>query len=192
MENIAFSYWYPQFAVFDDIHGWDTLQYRLHEFFQTLRTLSGNLIPDSMMVWATGLFKYRRRIDPDLCLPPVCHAHPTRVNIGTRADHERGTATRPGTSNTWKFSAEGVPDFAFATADYYYWTLRVPSWPNRTQEAVDAVYQPSARDFYSVAEYAREILEFMSNDMPGIPYPYPAMTVFNGDLVVSVAGWNFP
>lgn len=192
------AYWYPQFAVYDDIHGWDTLQYRgLHEFYQDFADFEVEIsVPDSLMVWATGMLQNIDEVLTPTYASRLKQAMRTQkvVNIVNQADQQRGTAiTRPGGSNTWKFSAEGVPDFAFASADFYYWdaTSAVVAETGR-RILVDAVYQPAARDFYSVAEYSREILEFMSNEMPGIPYPYPAMTVFNGDMRGFGGGMEFP
>jgi hypothetical protein len=45
---------------------------------------------------------------------------------------------------------------------------------------VDAAYNDSSADFYEVAGIARASIEIMSNEMPGVPFPYPNMTVFNG------------
>jgi aminopeptidase N len=45
---------------------------------------------------------------------------------------------------------------------------------------VDAAYDPLAESFRTVADEARITVEMLSNDFPGIPFPYPFMTVFNG------------
>ena len=192
------GYWYPQFAVYDDIHGWDTLQYRgLHEFYQDFADFSVEVtVPDSFIVWATGLLQ-----NPDEVLTPT---YASRLEQAMRTqqitpivgkeDYDRGTAiTTPGEANTWRFEAQHVPDFSFATADFYYWDAthaRIEGGERRVW--VDACYNPRARDFYSVAEYAQTIIEFMSDEMPGIPYPYPAMTVFNGDMRGFGGGMEFP
>ena len=45
---------------------------------------------------------------------------------------------------------------------------------------VDAAYRKNSEDFYEVAEIGRESIKFLSSDLPGYPFPYPKMTVYNG------------
>jgi aminopeptidase N len=52
---------------------------------------------------------------------------------------------------------------------------------------VGAAYNPDSKDFYEVARYGRETVDFLSHQMPGIPFPYPNITVFNGS-----GGMEFP
>lgn len=45
---------------------------------------------------------------------------------------------------------------------------------------IDAAYSPDSLDFYEVAEVARNSIDYMSSVFPGVPFPYPQETVFNG------------
>ncbi|MEM9984737.1 MAG: M1 family metallopeptidase, partial [Bacteroidota bacterium] len=192
------GYWYPQFSVYDDLRGWDTLQYRgLHEFYQDFADFDVKITaPDSLVVWATGELQnldevltptYASRLKQAMKSDKV-------IKVVSKEDYERGTAiTTPGEGNTWHYVAQGVPDFAFASSDYYYWDATSALIEDGSRRVlVDAVYQPAARDFYSVAKYSKDIIEYLSDEMPGIPYPYPAMTVFNGDLRGFGGGMEFP
>jgi hypothetical protein len=192
------GYWYPQFAVYDDVHGWDRFQYTgLHEFYQDFADFDVQITaPDSLLVWATGELQ-----NIDEVLTPTYASRLRRamrssevIQIVGEEDRERGTAiAQPGAPNTWHFVAEGVPDFAFASADYYYWDATSALVEDSSRRVlVDACYQPQAQDFYSVAGFAQAIIEFLSSEMPGVPYPYPAMTVYNGDLRGFGGGMEYP
>ncbi|HQF43876.1 MAG TPA: hypothetical protein PK073_13290, partial [Ignavibacteriaceae bacterium] len=45
----------------------------------------------------------------------------------------------------------------------------------------------SSKDFVDNAYYAKETLKYFSFEIPGIPFPYPCATVFNG-----AGGMEFP
>jgi hypothetical protein len=50
-----------------------------------------------------------------------------------------------------------------------------------------AAYRQSSSDFVDNAFYAKETLKYFSFEMPGVLYPYPSATVFNG-----AGGMEFP
>ncbi|MGW8282529.1 MAG: M1 family aminopeptidase, partial [Gemmatimonadota bacterium] len=80
------------------------------------------------------------------------------------------------------FRADYVPDFAFAVSDHYLWdasSLVVDPATGR-RVLIDAAYDAESADFYEVAEVARKSIDYMSREFPGVPFPYPAETVFNG------------
>jgi aminopeptidase N len=94
----------------------------------------------------------------------------------------KGTLGKPGQTLTWRFKAQNVRDFAFAVGDHYLWDMtgaRVTRDGPRSV-ATSAVYRPNAPGFRDVAEFARISLETFSTAYPGVPYPYPAMTVVEG------------
>ena len=51
-----------------------------------------------------------------------------------------------------------------------------------------AVYDEVSEGFYEVAEITRDAVKLMSTELPGVPYPYPAATIFNG----GGTGMEFP
>lgn len=46
---------------------------------------------------------------------------------------------------------------------------------------VSAAYNTSATDYPQVARIAADGIRLMSTYLPGYPFPYPSMTVFNGN-----------
>lgn len=192
------AYWYPQVAVYDDIFGWDTLSYNgMVEFYNDFNDYEVEITaPDDFLVWATGLLQ-----NPKAVLSPTILARyemaqkvDTVIRIVGREEYESGTIlTQKNGTNTWKFKAEGVPDVAFAASDYYYWDATSVALNNGYERVlVDACYKPEAKDFPFVAGFSRDILLDLSTEVPGIPYPYPQMTAFNGENRGFGGGMEFP
>ena len=193
-ENTFFvAYWYPQIAVYDDVHGWDLLQYTgTQEFYNDFSNFEVELkVPSGFLVWATGEWQ-----NPgDVLTADYLNRYQTAtksdrvVNIVTEEDLKRGGITTNQPQNTWKFRATNVPDFAFATSNRYLWdagsAVVDPASGRRT--TVGAAYNPASKDFYEVARYGRESVAYFSGTFPGVPFPYPNLTVFNGS-----GGMEFP
>ena len=77
----------------------------------------------------------------------------------------------------------------FGISDHYLWDA-VSFIPDRNSERrvyCTAAYKETSKDFVDVAYYAKEALKYYSYEMPGIPFPYPSATVFNGS-----GGMEFP
>jgi hypothetical protein len=95
---------------------------------------------------------------------------------------EKGLVTVDNETITYEYKAEHVPDFCFALSDHYLWdasTLTVDK-QNDSKTFIAAAYNKSSKDFYNVAAIARKSIESFSTHLPGWPFPYPSMTVFNG------------
>src|SRR5207237_7078574 len=110
--------WYPRLAVFDDVHGWNTLPFLgAGEFYLEFGDFDVSLtLPAGFLVTATGALA-----NPTLIRTPQQRARLARalesgqvVQIVTREEAAaNGTRRVPG-SRTWRFTASGVRDFAWA------------------------------------------------------------------------------
>jgi hypothetical protein len=187
------AYWYPQIAVYDDINGWDKINYTgTQEFYNDFNTYTVDIsVPANFIVWATGVLQ-----NPDEILAKeyadrykASRTSDQIVNIIKQEDLRKGKITQNKGQNTWRYKAELVPDFAFATSNKYLWDASSVVVDDKTgrRTAVGAAYNPDSKDFYEVARYGRETVDFLSHQMPGIPFPYPNITVFNGS-----GGMEFP
>jgi hypothetical protein len=96
--------------------------------------------------------------------------------------------TRPG-PKSWHFKASNVPDFSFATAANYLWDgLAIKTDVRNNKETfLQVAYHQNSLDFFEVAEIGRKTIKYLSDTMPGIPFPYSRMTIFNGG-----GGMEFP
>jgi hypothetical protein len=187
------AYWFPQVAVYDDIDGWDVNNYT--GFTETYNDF-GNYdvhitVPKNFVVWATGTLTNPEEVFAPKIIERYKNAMESSevVKIITQADLSSGSVTQDQSRLVYKFKAEYVPDFAFGTSDHYLWdgSSLIEDRQKNRKVFIDAAYNPKSKDFYSVAKIAREAINYFSNQMPGIPYPYPEMTIFNGQ-----GGMEFP
>jgi hypothetical protein len=187
------AYWYPQVAVYDDVYGWDELNYTgQQEFYNDFNQYEVEItMPSSHLVWATGVWQ-----NPEQVLSAVFLERYRRglvsdsvVQVLTEADRKEKKFSLPKAQHTYRFKAEKVPDFAFTASDTYLWDMASVVVDDSTQRrtAVGAAYHPNSKDFYSVARYAQQCVDYFSHQLPGVPFPYPNLTVFNGD-----GGMEFP
>lgn len=188
------SLWYPQIAVYDDIDGWDLHTYTgLQEFYNDFNDFEVNItVPKEFVVWATGTQKNIEQTFTREYVEKIRSVSESKnvTNIINEKDRIRGEITIS-KINTWRFQAEQVPDLAFAVSDTYLWDLKktiVVENSNKTV-LVGAAYKKESKDFYEVAEIASQAIQLMSNNLPGIPFPYENVTIFNSD---GDSGMEFP
>ncbi|MFZ1729347.1 MAG: M1 family metallopeptidase [Bacteroidota bacterium] len=182
--SLFIAYWYPKLAVYDDVHGWDMYSYDgEHEFYSDYGDMDIEItVPERYGVWATGMLQNAGDVlrEPYLSRYRSAMISDTVVRIVNEAEAAGNSpyiASSRGT--TWKFSAKHVPDFAFGLARGYCWD-GISANNGKGSVFVDAAYDPTAKSFFSVAAEARETVEMMSAARPGVPFPYPGITVFNG------------
>jgi len=179
------AYFFPRIAVYDDIDGWNRNPYTgTEEFYNDFCHFFASIkVPDQYIVWATGDLQNGQENlnEPYYSRMAQAVKSDSVTDIIDSADLTRGGITKS-KDNTWKFEADQVTDFAFATSNHYVWQasgLTVdPSNGRRTR--VDAVFNPKHTSYYQVAGYARKTVQAMSYQFPKWPYPYPHETVFDG------------
>lgn len=189
------GYWYPQVAVYDDIDGWDRFNYTgTQEFYNDFNSFDVQItVPNNYMVWATGAL-----LNPEEVLPgkiferyQTALSSDTVVHVVTASDYYALRPMKSTGTTIWKYRAEHVPDFAFASCKHYLWDavsiVVDPASERRT--LVGAIYPEDSPDFRQVAQIAREILRLYSTSVPGVPFPYPRLTAFNS---ARSGGMEFP
>jgi hypothetical protein len=188
------GFWYPQVAVYDDIDGWDRYNYTgQQEFYNDFSNFEVEIkVPNTFAVWAAGTLQ-----NPDELLN---EKYLERFNLAQQSDDvvriikEEDLAggnifNNSNEFNTWKFKADYVTDFSFALSDHYLWdgvSVKVDRTTNRNV-FVDAAYKMESEDFYDVADISKKSIQYFSFEMPGVPFPYPCLTAFNGS-----GGMEFP
>ncbi len=177
------GYWYPQIAVYDDTDGWDTHQYKgTIEFYNDFNNYDINItVPAKYVVWATGVLQNGSDNFSNMTLDKIAQAKSSDkiVNIITKEDLEKNNVLKSDTKTTWHYIAENVTDFAFATGDQMQWDASTVKLPDGRETLVSSIYNKDTKECQDIATYARKAIEFYSTNIPGVPYPYPAMTVFN-------------
>lgn len=178
------AYFYPRVDVYDDITGWNPQDFtEVQEFYNDFSDYRVRInVPHNTIVWATGQLLNRDAV----LLDPIVKALDTArnsdriVNILSRADS--GNSTRGNGTQDWEFESDNTTDFAFGISDHYLWdatSLEVDSSSGR-RIMIQTAYAPQSRDFRDVALVGRSVIRYLSSILPGIPFPFPDMTVFNG------------
>lgn len=180
--DMFIAYWYPQVSVYDDIDGWDLVEYYgMVEFYNDINNYDVKItLPAKYAAWATGDLQNSSDIFTDEINSRIKKAHSSDevIRIITREEMESGGVILPSEKHTWHFVAESVPDFSFCFSDSYVWdAASVEVEPGR-RVLTDAVFEEGAIHYDSAAFYARASVEYMSFELPGIPFPYSHMTTF--------------
>jgi hypothetical protein len=180
------GYWYPQMAVFDDVRGWHTDPYMgLGEHYMGYGDYDVRItVPHGWIVGATGTLQNAEAVLDPRARARLAEAASGDAVVQVVAADERGTMTASGDSLTWRFRAENVRDFAFATSDQYVWDATRAavgdlSGDGRTEYAIiHSLYRPGTQSWERSAEFGRFSIEHLSEML--FPYPYPQMTSVEG------------
>lgn len=184
------AYWYPQVAVYDDVFGWDTQNYTFQtEFYNNLANFEVEFkAPESFTVWATGVLQNPSEVFKKEILDRYNKALTATepLDIISGADLEGSFAHKAG---TWKYKADEVPDFAFAISDHYEWNAASQKVDGR-DVLISSVYPMGNPDAYAaMTPNQQKTMKHFSEDIPGVPFPYPRFTTFIG---LGGGGMEFP
>jgi Peptidase family M1 domain len=180
-------YWYPQIAVYDDLNGWASVPYSgMQEFYHEFADYDVKIsMPAGFQVWATGEWQNARDMLNAEYLSRWEKAHNSSdvISVFSEKELQRGGIYKKNEPNTFHFKASDVPDFAFAASDHYNWDATSVQVDDNTKRRtfVSAAYKTSSTDYPEVAKIAADGIRLMSTWLPGYPFPYPSMVVFNGD-----------
>lgn len=180
------AYFFPRIAVYDDIDGWNEIPYTgTPEMYNDFCSFDVNVtVPKNYMVCGTGNLLNADEVYAPQIVQRISEAEKNDAvtKVIDTSDLQNGNITAQNATNTWKFKAENVTDFVFATSNHYIWyasSLVVdPATQRRTR--VDAVFNPQHTDYFDVIDHARKTVKLMSYTFPAWPYPYPHETVFDG------------
>lgn len=183
------AYWYPQVAVYDDVFGWDRIDYTFAtEFYNNLANFDVNITaPDNFLVWSTGTLENSADV-----LPAEIHKKYNKAKTSTELVNvvtAEELKTLKLKSNTWHYKASEVSDFAFALSDHYQWDALSQKVSGNDVLISSAFPTDKAEEYTEVTKVQQKAMKHFSEDVPGIPYPYPAFTTFIG---LKGGGMEFP
>jgi hypothetical protein len=180
-------YWYPQVAVYDDLNGWASHPYNgQQEFYHDFADYDVTItMPAGFQVWATGEWQNAADILTSTYLDRWKKAQTSKdvISIFSEKELQKGGIYKKKAPQSFRFLAKDVPDFAFASSDHYNWDATSVVVDDKTgrRTFVSAAYNTASTDYPQVARIAADGIGLMSNWLPGYPFPYPVMTVFNGN-----------
>ncbi|WP_460969403.1 M1 family metallopeptidase [Spirosoma migulaei] len=184
--TLFLAYFYPRVAVYDDYYGWDRTTFtEAQEFYNDFNdyTLTVN-VPKDYIVWSTGDLQnptdvlqptYAKRLSESLQTDSLIH-------VATLTDLRAKQVTTQQPVNSWTWKASNVSDMAVCISNHYVWdasSVVVDKKTNR-RASVQAAFLDNANDFHQMVGFGRHSLDWFSNNLPGIPYPYAKTTIVQG------------
>ena len=180
------AYFYPRIAVYDDYNGWDLLDFTdQQEFYNDFNDYTLNVkVPDNYVAWATGTLQ-----NTDEVLQPAIAKklkgsmiNDAIVKIATAADMAERTVTAHHSFNTWKFTSAHITDVAVGISDHFAWDASsvIVDDATKRRASVQSAYNDTAADYHRMVEFGKHSLDWLSHKWPGVPYPYPKTTIFQG------------
>lgn len=177
------AYWYPQISVYDDIDGWDNIDYSGQvEFYNDFSNYEFDItLPGNYVVWATGELQNSEDVFQKNVLDKITKAKISdeKVNIISANDFREKQVTNNNKTNIWKFRANDVSDVSFCVSDSYVWDAASVQVHNSGRRVLtNAVYEESTTNYENGAIFSRMTIDYLSHELPGYPYPYPHITSF--------------
>ncbi len=173
--------WYPRVAVYDDVHGWNTMPYiGTGEFYLEYGDYDVRLtVPAGFIVAGTGVLLNPQEVLTQAQRERLARARGTTpVAIVTADEAGDASKTRPTAAGTltWHFRADDVRDVAWGAAPNLRWDA--VSWNGIL---IQTLYRPAAtfwaNEGIRMAEHA---IRFFSEQWAR--YPYPQATTLEGPI----------
>jgi hypothetical protein len=185
--------WFPAVAVYDDVHGWNTLPYLGQgEFYTNFGDYDVKItVPRSHLVAATGELQNPSEVLTPTQVERLGKARKTAETVMIRsADEVADAATRPSGDGplTWHFKAHNVRTFAFASSASFIWdAAAVDGNADASGTLAQSMYAKEAQKVWS---QSTDMLRFSIEDYTKrwFKYPYPIATNICG----CVGGMEYP
>ncbi|MGR3810627.1 M1 family metallopeptidase [Jiulongibacter sp. NS-SX5] len=176
--NYFVAHWFPRMCVYDDVNGWQNKQFMGRgEFALVFGDYEVDItVPDDHVVVATGecenwdkvlTRKQRQRLDEaSKATDPVM--------IVTQDEAIENSKTKSTKKQTWKYKAENVRDFAFASSRRFIWdAMQTDVYGNGRKIWSMSVYPKEGNPLWE--QYSTKVVEqtLKTYGKYTIDYPYP-------------------
>jgi hypothetical protein len=176
--------WFPRMCVYDDVVGWQNKQFLGQgEFTLSFGNYEVNItVPSDHIMAGTGMVKNLKEV-----LSPEQYARFEKaktsfdkpVIICTQQEAIQREKTKSTQKKTWKFYAENVRDFAFATSRKFIWDAQAVKVGNNTPLAMS--YYPKEGNPLWEKESTKAVKNtLVTYSKYTIDYPYPQATSVHG------------
>ncbi|NNE13387.1 MAG: M1 family metallopeptidase [Saprospiraceae bacterium] len=179
--------YFPRMCVYDDINGWQNKQFLGRgEFALIFGDYNVEItVPEDHLVAATGELQNADKVlskDQKKRLKQAKKSHEQTVTIATYDEAEERMQDKKTRTKTWKFKADNVRDFAFATSRRFIWdAMGVPMSDGRTVMAMsmwtkegDCLWKK-----YSTKAVAHTVKWYSHYT---VDYPYPVAWSIDGSM----------
>ncbi len=172
--------WFPRMCVYDDVVGWQNKQFLGYgEFTLTFGDYEVHLtVPSDHIVAATGMITNPSEVltrEQMERFELAKKSFDKPVIIATQAEAVVREKTRATTKKTWKFKAENVRDFAFATSRKFIWDAMAVKVGDNTPLAMS--YYPKEGNPLWEKESTKAVRAcLITYSKHTVDYPYPHAT----------------
>src|SRR5256885_12491593 len=178
--------WYPRMAVYDDVHGWNTLPFLgAGEFYLEFGDFDVSLtVPAGFLVTATGMLANPSAVRSAQERTRLARAFTSpgqTAQVITRQEAIANTTRPVPGTKTWRFTASAVRDFAWAAGSGLRWDAS--TWDGIL---VQTFYHPDATPWEESNAMVRFALKHFSNALG--QYPWPQISAVEG----LVEGMEYP
>ena len=176
---------FPRMAVYNDVEGWQNMQFwGAGEFALPFGDYEVNItVPADHIMDATGELRNRKQVLTAEQLKRYQLAEKTFDNpviVVTQAEAEKAEKGFSDQKKTWKFKAENVRDFAFATSRKFIYDAMAVKLGGKTVMAI-SLYPKEGNPLweqYSTRVVASTLKSYSSRTFD---YPYPKAISVNAD-----------
>ena len=159
------------------------------EFYNNLSNYDVTIkAPEDFTIWATGVLQNASEVfgEETLGRYELAKSSTSVVHVVTPEEIQNGFKHRSG---TWHYKAEEVSDFAFGMSDHYAWDAAMQKVEDRQVLINSAFPTEQAEDYEALTAMQQKSMMHLSENLPGVPYPYPVFTSFIG---LDGGGMEFP
>jgi hypothetical protein len=181
----SIAQWYPRMAVYDDLHGWDTLPYLQQEFYLEYGDFDYSVtVPANYIVAGSGELANAGEVLPPAQLARLAQARQSDKTVMIRAASETfGSASG---TRTWRFTMHDSRDVAFAASPAFNWDAARMNLPGGRTGLAESVYPVEATNWDRSTEYLKDAVERFSAKW--YPFPWPVAVNVAGPA----AGMEYP
>ena len=186
------AHWFPRMAVYNDTEGWQNKQFqRIGEFALEFGDYNVEItVPEDHLVAATGSLQNSNAVLTSTQINRLKDAEKSfdkPVMIVTPDEAKANEKNKATKTKTWKFKAENVRDFAFASSRKFIWDAQAVQLPTNKVMAMSFYPKEGLPTWSEESTKAiKNALEVYSEAT--FDYPYPVAISVN----TSNIGMEFP
>jgi hypothetical protein len=180
--------WFPRMAVYDDVNGWQNKQFLGRgEFALTFGDYDVSItVPSDHIVAATGELQNEKEVLTDAQLERFQIAKETfdkPVIIVTEAEARENEKSKASGKKTWRYRAENVRDFAFASSRKFIWDAMAVEMSNGTKPLAMSYYPKEGNPLWEEESTKAVKNTLITYSKYTIDYPYPvAISVHSASI----------
>jgi len=174
-KGYVIAQFYPRMAVYSDIEGWQNSQFwGRDEFALPFGDFEVNItVPSDHVLDATGVLLNRKEVfskDMMKRYEKAKKSYEEPVIIVTQEEAEAASKGFSNTTKTWKFKAENVRDYGFATSRRFIWDMMAVKIGNRDVMAV-SVYPPEGNPLWE--DWSTKVVASTLKSYSRMTFDYP-------------------